>query len=273
MKLNLIKPLAFIDLETTGVDVSKDRIVQIAILKVFPDGQEELKTDKINPTIPIPLHSSLVHGIYDHDVKDLPTFAELAPEYLSFINDSDLAGFNSNRFDIPLLVEEFLRAGIVWKLQGRNLIDVQTIFHLMERRNLKAAYKFYCGEELIDAHDAVSDIKATYQVLKAQIFRYENVEYSNDGAKISVPIKNDMDILNQFTIQLATFNFLDPTGKLIYDAEKQDIVFNFGKYKGQSLQKILTQNPGYYDWMMNKADFSLSTKRVLKKVWDRLHQK
>ncbi|MFM2061212.1 MAG: hypothetical protein RLZZ507_882 [Cyanobacteriota bacterium] len=263
MKLNLLKPLAFIDLETTGIDITKDRIVQIAVLKVFPDGSEELKSQIINPTISIPLTVSLVHGIYDDDVQDAPTFAEVAVDYLNFLDNSDLAGFNSNRFDIPLIVEEFLRAGICFKLPGRNLVDVQTIFHTMERRNLRAAYRFYCDQDLEGAHDAAVDIRATYEVLKAQIQRYENVEYSNDGSPVTVPIKNDINILSQLT----TFNFLDPTGKLIYDDQKQAILFNFGKYKGKSLLEVFSKDPGYYDWMINKGDFSLSTKKVLKRAW------
>jgi DNA polymerase-3 subunit epsilon len=263
MKLHLVKPLAFIDLETTGVDITNDRIVQIAILKVFPDGREELKNQIINPQIPIPLAVSMVHGIYDDDVKDAPTFDDVAVDYLNFIDDSDLAGFNSNRFDIPLLVEEFLRAGLCLKLAGRNLVDVQVIFHTMERRNLRAAYKFYCDQDLVGAHDAAVDIRATYEVLKAQIQRYENVEYSNDGSPVPVPIQNDVQILSQLT----TFNFLDPTDKLIYDEEKKAIVFNFGKYKGKTLLEVFSKDTGYYDWMMNKANFSLSTKKVIKRAW------
>ena len=222
MKLNLLKPLAFIDLETTGIDIITDRIVQIAILKVFPDGREELKNQIINPTIPIPPDVSAIHGIYDQDVKDAPTFSEIAIEYLNFLENSDLAGFNSNKFDIPLLVEEFLRVGLCLKLSGRNLIDVQTIFHTMERRNLRAAYKFYCGQDLEGAHNAAVDIRATYQVLKAQIERYENVEHSNDGSPVSVAITNDIKILSQLT----KFNFLDPSNKLIYDEQKEAILLN-----------------------------------------------
>jgi DNA polymerase-3 subunit epsilon len=263
MKLNLLKPLAFIDLETTGVDISKDRIVQIAILKVFPDGREELKNQIINPTIPIPPEVSMVHGIYDDDVKNAPIFADVAKEYLNFIDDSDLGGFNSNRFDIPLLVEEFLRAGICLKLTGRKLVDVQAIFHTMERRNLRAAYKFYCDQYLEGAHDAAVDIRATYEVLKAQIQRYENVEYINDGSPVEIPIKNDVNILSQFT----TFNFLDPSNKLTYDEHKQAIVFNFGKYKGKTLLEVFSKDPSYYDWMMHKANFSLSTKKVIDRAW------
>ncbi|TAE58712.1 MAG: 3'-5' exonuclease [Nostocales cyanobacterium] len=263
MQLHLLKPLAFIDLEATGLDITNDRIVQIAILKVFPDGREELKSQIINPTIPIPVEVSMVHGIYDQDVKNAPTFRDIAEEYLDFLEDSDLGGFNSNRFDIPMLVEEFLRVGKYLKLTGRNLVDVQAIFHTMERRNLKAAYKFYCGQELEGAHDAAIDIQATYQVLKAQIERYENVETVNDGSPVTIPVKNDVSILSQFS----TFNSLDPTGKLIYDQEKQAIVFNFGKYRGKTLLEVFSKDPGYYDWMMNKANFSLSTKNVISRAW------
>ncbi|NET01550.1 MAG: 3'-5' exonuclease [Sphaerospermopsis sp. SIO1G2] len=263
MQLHLLKPLAFIDLEATGLDITKDRIVQIAILKVLPDGTEELKSQIINPTIPIPPEVSMVHGIYDQDVQDAPTFADVAEEYLDFIEDSDLAGFNSNRFDFPMLVEEFLRVGKNLNLTGKNLVDVQAIFHTMERRNLKAAYKFYCDQELVGAHDAAVDIRATYEVLKAQITRYENVETINDGSPVTVPIKNDMSILSQ----LANFNFLDPTGRLIYDDKKQAIVFNFGKYRGKTVLEVFSKDPSYYDWMMNKANFSLSTKKVIARAW------
>lgn len=266
MQLNLLKPLAFIDLEATGLDIIKDRIVQIAILKVFPDGKEEMKSQIINPTIPIPANVSMVHGIYDHDVIDKPTFADIADEYFDFINDSDLAGFNSNRYDIPLIVEEFLRVGKYLQLKDRNLVDVQTIFHIMERRNLKAAYKFYCDQYLEGAHDAEVDIRATYEVLKAQIQLYKNVENSNDGSPIDVPIENDVTILNK----LNRFNFLDPSNKVIYDEEKQAILFNFGKYKGQSLLEVFSKDPGYYDWMMNKANFSLSTKNVIQQAWNKI---
>lgn len=268
MRLNLTRPLAFIDLETTGVDITKERIVQIAVLKVFPDGREEIKTQKVNPTIPIPPSASKVHGIYDHDVKFLPTFAEVAIDYATFINDSDLGGYNSNKFDIPLLIEEFLRAGIDFQLQGRNLIDAQIIFHKMEPRNLRAAYKFYCGQDLLGAHDAAVDIRATYEVLKAQIQHYEDVEHTSDGSVVSMPIKNDMSVLSQ----LAKFNFLDPTGKVIYDEQKKAIVLTFGKYKDKSLLEVISQDASYYDWMMTKGDFSLSTKRVLKKTWDAVHR-
>lgn len=267
MKLHLLKPLAFIDLEATGLDITNDRIVQIAILKVFPDGSEELKSQIINPTIPIPAEVSMVHGIYEHDVKDAPTFADVAGEYLQFLDDSDLAGFNSNRFDIPLLVEEFLRVGICLKLSDKRLVDVQAIFHTMERRNLKAAYKFYCGQELEGAHDAAVDIRATYEVLKAQLERYENVENINDGSPVTVPIKNDVSILSQLT----TFNFLDPTGKVIYDEERKAILLNFGKYKGKTVLEVFSKDPGYYDWMMNKANFSLSTKKVISRAWKAIH--
>ncbi|MBD2302988.1 3'-5' exonuclease [Nostoc sp. FACHB-190] len=268
MRLNLTRPLAFIDLETTGVDTAKDRIVQIAVLKVSPDGREEIKTQKVNPTIPIPPSASKVHGIYDHDVRFLPTFAQVAIDYATFINDSDLGGYNSNKFDIPLLIEEFLRAGIDFQLQGRNLIDAQVIFHKMEPRNLRAAYKFYCGKDLVNAHDAAVDIRATYEVLKAQIQHYENTGHTSDGSAVSVPIKNDMSVLSQ----LAKFNFLDPAGKVIYDEQKKAIILNFGKYKDKTLLEVLSQDPGYYDWMMTKGDFPLSTKRAIKKEWDAIHQ-
>jgi DNA polymerase-3 subunit epsilon len=265
MKLNLVRSLVFIDLETTGTDVVKDRIVQIAILKVFPDGSETIITENINPTISIPIPASQVHGIYD-DVAESPTFAQVAPKFVTFIGDSDIAEFNSNRFDIPLLLEEFCRAKVDFKLEGRNLVDVQTIFHKMEPRNLQAAYKLYCGKELIGAHNAESDIRATYEVLKAQIEYYENIEYKDKEGNGYYPIENNLNILANFT----PFNLLDPTNKIIYDEQKREI-FNFGKYTGRTVVEVFQEDPGYYDWMINK-DFSFSTKRILKQVWERIQE-
>lgn len=266
MNLNLVRPLAFIDLETTGTDVNKDRIVQIAVLKVFPDGREQIHQRKINPTIPIPLSASKIHGIYDEDVKEEKTFAQIASRLAKHINDSDIAGYNSNRFDIPLLVAEFLRAGIDFQLQGRNIVDVQTIFHKMEPRTLKAAYKFYCGEDLVGAHDAENDIRATYEVLKAQIQYYENVPYEDSDENISYPIENNIEALASFT----PFDLLDPTRKVVRN-DQNEIIFNFGKkHKGKTVAEAFTKDPGYYQWMMN-SDFSLFTKRTIKQIWESLN--
>ncbi|MEM9923371.1 MAG: exonuclease domain-containing protein [Cyanobacteria bacterium P01_D01_bin.50] len=266
MKLNLVRPMAFIDLETTGVDIVKDRIIQTAVLKVFPDGKEEMKTWITNPTIPIPISSSEIHGIYDEDVKDKPTFANIADSLFNYINDSDLAGYNSNRFDIPLLIAEFLRVDIDFQLEGRNIVDVQTIFHKMEPRSLKAAYRYYCGKELVGAHDAENDIRATYEVLKSQLERYENVEYEDKDGNKSYPIKNNIVKLQEFT----PFDFLDPTKKVIYDEQNQ-IIFNFGKYKGKPVAEAFKEEPNYYRWMMEK-EFSVFTKKAVTKIWESINQ-
>ncbi|MFB2771613.1 exonuclease domain-containing protein [Pelatocladus sp. BLCC-F211] len=268
MNINLKRPLAFIDLETTGKDIAKDRIVQIAILKVFPDGSEDIKALIINPTVSIPPAASKVHGIYDEDVINSPTFAQVAHNLATFIGDSDIGGYNSNKFDIPLLLGEFFRADIDFKLEGRNLIDVQTIFHKMEPRNLKAAYKFYCNKDLVGAHDAANDIRATYEVLKAQLQHYENVAYEDNDGNISYPIQNNLEELSSFT----PINLLDPTNKVVYDDQKREI-FNFGKHEGKTLFQVFSRDePSYYDWMMNKGDFSVFTKKVIKKVWESIHQ-
>lgn len=265
MHLNLSRPLAFIDLETTGTDISKDRIVQIAVLKVFPDNSEDTRTRLINPTIPIPSEASNVHGIYDKDVVNARTFKQIARSLLKFIGDSDLAGYNSNKFDFPLLITEFSRCGIDFKLEGRNIIDVQTIFYKMQPRTLKAAYKFYCGEDLVGAHDAENDIRATYEVLKGQIQYYEDVPYEDKDENVSYPIENNMEALAKFT----PFDLLDPTRKVIRN-DQDEIIFNFGKHKGKTVIETFTENPGYYQWMMN-GDFSVFTKRAIKQIWESLN--
>ncbi len=266
MKLNLIRPLAFIDLETTGIDKQKDRIVQIAILKIFPNGNEEMLSRKINPTIPIPIAISKIHGIYDEDVKEEATFADISHELLNYLENCDLAGYNSNYFDIPLLMIEFLRAGIEFELEGRNIIDVQTIFFKMEPRNLRAAYKFYCDQDLVGAHDAENDIRATYEVLKAQLQHYENTSHEDKEGNLSYPIKNNVETLAQFT----PLNLLDPTNKIVRDEEGQE-VFNFGKYKGRTVVEIFNEDSRYYQWMMNK-NFSVFTKRIITRVWESLQK-
>ncbi len=252
--------MAFFDIEATGVNISTDRIVEISILKILPSGREELKTWKINPTIPIPKESSLIHGIYDEDIKDAPTFKEVARELHQFLNDADLAGFNVVKYDIPLLVEEFLRAGIDFDVEKKNLLDAQKIFFLMEKRNLSAAYKFYCGKVLENAHSAEADTLATYEVFKAQVQRYEGEEVEDlQGNKIGV-LENDMKKIHG----LINERMVDLAGRFIFNDEGQE-VFNFGKLKGKTIEQVLVEEPGYYDWMM-KGDFPLDTKRKFTQV-------
>jgi DNA polymerase-3 subunit epsilon len=267
MQLNLIRPLVLIDLETTGINVTEDRIVQIAVLKIFPDAREDIRQYKINPTIPIPSSASKVHGIYDEDVQDSPTFSKIASSLLKYIDDSDIAGYNSNKFDIPLLMVEFSRCEIDFQLEGKSMIDVQTIFYKMQPRTLKAAYRFYCGKDLVGAHDAVNDIRATYEVLKSQLQHYENIGYEDDDGNISYPIQNNLNTLSTFT----PINLLDPTNKVVYD-ERQREIFNFGKHQGKTVLKTFEEEPGYYDWMIKK-DFSYFTKRAITKVWNSMNKK
>lgn len=258
MKLNLTKPLVFFDLETTGVQVGSDHIVEICLLKVAVDGRVSTYVQRVNPGMPIPPQSTEIHGITDEMVRDKPTFKELSAEIANFIGDSDLAGYNSNKFDIPLLVEEFLRVGINFDISNRKTIDVQNIFHKMEPRTLKAAYKFYCGKNLDNAHSAEADTMATYEILMAQIERYNGVEYEDRDGNISYPIVNDMRKLQEFT---NTSQWADLVGHLGFNKEGKE-VFNFGKYKGKAVEDVFEIEPAYYDWMM-KADFPLSTKRVI----------
>jgi DNA polymerase-3 subunit epsilon len=258
MELNLKRPIVFFDIESTGVDVATDRIVEISFLKIFPDGKKEPLTMKINPTIPIPLSSSLIHGIYDKDVADAPTFKDSAKQFHGFLANCDLGGYNSNKFDIPILAEEFLRVDVDFDLKGRCMVDVQNIFHQMEQRTLKAAYKFYCEKELIGAHGAEADIAATYEVLLAQLQKYENVEMeTRDGRKLK-PVVNDIKALHDFT---KNTNNADLAGRIIFD-EKGIEVFNFGKHKGKAVLEVFKSEPSYYSWMMN-SDFPLYTKKVL----------
>ncbi|MFC4872972.1 exonuclease domain-containing protein [Negadavirga shengliensis] len=260
MNLNLKHPLAFFDLEATGINISTDRIVEISILKVYPDGKEEIKTLKINPTIPIPRESSLIHGIYDEDVKDSPTFKEVARELHRFFEGADLAGFNVLKYDIPLLVEEFLRSGIDFDIEKRNLLDAQKIFHMMEKRNLTAAYKFYCGKTLENAHSAEADTLATYEVFKAQVAKYEGEEVEDlQGNKMGI-IENDMKKIHA----LINEKMVDLAGRFVFNDQGQEC-FNFGKLKGKTIEQVLKEEPGYYDWMM-KGDFPLDTKRKLTQV-------
>lgn len=262
MNLNLKRPLAFFDLETTGVNVASDRIVEVAFLKIMPDGSEEVLHRKVNPEIPIPLASSLFHGIYDDDVKDLPTFKAIAPEVALFIGDADLAGYNSNKFDIPMLMEEFLRAGVDFSLDNRSFVDVQNIFHQMEQRTLKAAYRFYCDKNLDNAHTAEADVRATYEVLKAQLGKYDGVAYEDKHGEVSYPVVNDIEKLHQFTNLSKPVDF---AGRLVYN-EEEEVVINFGKHKGRAVKEVFDVEPSYYAWMQN-GDFPLYTKKILEKIW------
>lgn len=268
MNLQLQRPLAFFDLETTGTNISADRIVEISILKILADGREEVKTLKINPEMPIPLESSLIHGIYDKDVADAPTFKSVAQELADFYGDADLAGYNSNKFDIPLLMEEFLRAGVDFSLDERHFVDVQNIFHQMEQRTLKAAYKFYCDQSLENAHSAEADVRATYEVLKSQLEKYEGVEYQDKAGNKSTPVVNDVPALHKFTNLSRPVDF---AGRLVYN-DRDEEVFNFGKHKGKTVEAVFESEPSYYSWMM-QGDFPLYTKRCLEKIWNRFRAK
>ena len=245
MELKLSKPICFFDLETTGIDITKDRIVEISILKVYPNGNKESKTWLVNPTIPIPKAASDVHGITDERVANEPTFKELAKQIHNMIKDSDLAGYNSDRFDIPLLAEEMLRAEVDFDLGNRVSVDVQTIFHKMEQRTLSAAYKFYCGKDLIDAHTASADTNATYEILKAQLDRYDSLE-------------NNIKKLSEFTYRKQIADF---AGFIGYN-DKGEEIFTFGKHKGKRVEDIFDEEPGYFGWLLG-ADFPLYTKKIL----------
>lgn len=260
MNLKLKNPLAFFDLETTGISIVHDRVVEISILKVLPNGDEEKRTDMINPGIPIPEETSLIHGIYDDDVKDAPQFKDIAKTLVKFLEGCDLSGFNILRFDVPVLVEEFLRAGISFDVSKRKLIDSQKIFHLMEKRNLSAAYKFYCNKTLENAHSAEADTLATYEILKNQIEIYDNREVEDmKGNKLGI-IQNDMETLHKITLQ----KMVDLAGRMVYN-DKGEEVFNFGKHKGKRVVDILAKEPMYYNWIQ-KNDFSLDTKRKLTEI-------
>ena len=267
MKLNLKRPLAFFDIESTGINVSSDRIVEISILKAMPDGTEQVKTLRINPEMPIPLEASLVHGIYDEDIAHEPTFKQVGEDLARFLDDCDLAGYNSNKFDIPMLVEEFLRAGVDFEIDTRHFVDVQNIFHQMEQRTLKAAYQFYCGKNLENAHSAEADIRATYEVLLAQVERYENREWEDRRGNKSIPVQNDVPALHAFTSQN---KWADLAGRLVYD-DKGNEVFNFGKHKGKTCVEVFQTEPSYYAWMM-QGDFALTTKKKLSQIWERWQQ-
>ena len=246
--LQLKRPLCFFDLETTGVSVSKDRIVEISILKVFPNGNKESKTWLVNPQMPIPKEASDIHGITDEKVANEPIFFKLAPTIHKMIKDSDLAGFNSDRFDIPLLAEEMLRAEIDFDMKNKVSIDVQTIFHKMEKRTLEAAYSFYCGKNLDDAHSAAADTNATYQVLLGQLERYPE-------------LSDNVKELSEFTTRKRNVDF---AGYITYN-EKNEAVFSFGKHKNKTVSEVIKQDPGYFGWVQ-KSEFPLYTKKVLTSI-------
>jgi DNA polymerase-3 subunit epsilon len=252
MELNLIKPIVFFDLETTGINIAIDKVVEISILKVFPNGNKESKTWLVNPEMEIPKESSDIHGITNEKVVTEPTFKELAPKINEMIADSDLAGFNSNRFDIPLLAEELMRAGIDFDMKNRKAIDVQVIFHKKEQRTLSAGYQFYCGKELEGAHGAEADTNATYEILLAQLDKYED-------------IGNSVESLSTFSSHGKRADF---AGFILMNDKDQEI-FSFGKYKGRTVEDVFKENPGYNNWIQN-ADFPLYTKKVLKEIKDRM---
>lgn len=261
MELKLNKPIVFFDLETTGIKVGSDRIVEICMLRQNPDGSTRVKTYRVNPEIPIPPEVTAIHGISNDDVKDCPTFRQLATTISDFLDNCDLAGYNSNHFDIPLLVEEFLRAGIDFELKGRKFVDVQNIFHKMEPRNLSAAYKFYCNKNLENAHSAEADTIATWEILKAQLDRYSATNYTDRNGKTSIPIVNDVKALSDFSFNTRS---VDLVGHIVLN-EKNTEVFNFGKHKGKPVIQVFKDEPSYYDWMM-KGDFPLSTKKVITRI-------
>ncbi|TVQ92915.1 MAG: 3'-5' exonuclease [Bacteroidetes bacterium] len=261
MQLNLKRPITFFDIESTGTNVVQDRIVEICFLKLMPDGTTETKIRRINPTIPIPPEVTAIHGISNEDVANEPTFKQISKSLYDWLKDCDLAGYNSNKFDVPMLIEEFLRCDIDFNLKNRSLVDVQNIFHKMEPRTLKAAYKFYCDKELVDAHSAEADTIATYEILLSQIERYKNTEFTDNEGNTSVPVKNDIQALYQFSYNHRN---ADLVGHIVFNAKGKES-FNFGKHKGKAVEDVFSKEPQYYDWMMN-ADFPLSTKNIIKEI-------
>ena len=249
MKLNLTKPIVFLDLETTGIDVATDRIVELCLIRLEPNGNRQSLTMRINPERHIPEEASAIHGIYDKDVADCPTFREKAQELKNIFEGCDLAGFNSNRFDIPLLAEEFIRAGVNIDLNSCRRVDVQNIYHKLERRTLVAAYKFYCDKDLENAHSALADTEATLEVLEAQLDHYPEV------------LENDIDFLAEYS---SRDNFVDFAGRFVYNEKGEEIV-NFGKHKGRLVKDVLRIEPSYYNWMM-QSDFTMNTKQVLTRL-------
>ncbi len=250
MKLKLDRPIAFIDLETTGINISTDKIIELAIIKILPDGSKTVKRKLLNPQMPIPKSSTDIHGITDEMVKDAPTFKQVANEVKQFLENCDMGGYNSNRFDVPMLMEEFLRIGLDFSVEGRKMVDVQKVFHLMEQRTLGAAYKFYCGKTLDGAHSAEVDATATWEILVAQVERYDNI-----GTTIESIVKfTGEDDIVDFSRRFIKVNGIE--------------IFNFGKHKGRPVTEVLKAEPQYYDWMM-KGDFAMNTKQKLTEILNR----
>ncbi len=260
MNLNLKIPVCFFDLETTGTNISQDRIIEIAVIKMMPNGEVLRKSNVVNPTIPISAESTAIHGISNEDVKDKPTFKEVAKEYAKFFEGADLAGFNVLKFDVPMLVEEFLRVDVEFDYSRKKIIDAQRIFHLMEKRTLSAAYQFYCQKDLKNSHTAEADTEATMEVLIAQVARYENQDVTDGLGKKIGTIMNDMDALGK----LSSSELVDLAGRMMKNT-KGDVVFNFGKHKNKGVLTVFKEEPAYYDWMMN-GDFPLDTKRKLTEI-------
>ncbi|MFA6335336.1 MAG: 3'-5' exonuclease [Bacteroidales bacterium] len=246
MKLNLKNPILFFDIESTGLNVASDRIVEISALKVMPNGDQEMKTRRINPTIPISPEAQKIHGISNADVADCPTFKEIAKSLANWMSGCDFAGYNSTRFDVPMLAEEFLRAGVDFDFRKRKLVDVQNIFHKMEQRTLSAAYKFYCNKDLENAHSAEADTVATFEILESQLDKYSDV------------LENDIKFLADFSTKS---RFLDYAGRVVLN-DKDEPIFNFGKHKGKTVENVFKSDLGYYSWMMN-GDFALDTKQII----------
>lgn len=255
MKLKLERPLIFFDLETTGTNILSDRIVEFSYIKVYPDGDEESKSRRINPEMPIPAASTAIHHITDEDVKDAPTFKNVAKSLMAIFDGCDIAGYNSNKFDVPLLIEEFARAGLTFDLAGRRFVDVQNIFHKKEQRTLVAAYRFYCGKELEDAHSATADTRATYEVLMGQLDRYPD-------------LANDVAALAEYSRQGRA---VDLAARFVLD-DKDRVVFNFGKYKGRSVHDVFTREPSFYSWMI-QGDFPRNTKDVATRIYNETRRK
>jgi DNA polymerase-3 subunit epsilon len=260
MKLNLKNPISFFDLETTGTNITSDRIVEIAVVKLMPNGETIKKSNLVNPGIPIPPESTRFHGIKDDDVSGKPLFKEVAKEYAKFFEGSDLGGFNILKFDVPMLVEEFLRAGVEFEYIKKKIVDAQKIFHMMEKRTLAAAYKFYLNKELKDSHTAEADTIASMEVLLAQVARYDGQEVTDTIGKKLGQVRNDVESLSQLT----AMNMVDLAGRMILDANGEEI-FNFGKHKNKKVLDVFRFEPAYYDWMMN-GDFPLDTKRKLTEI-------
>lgn len=259
MKLQLKRPLAIFDIEATGLNVSKDRIVEIAIIKVHPNGLEESFITRVNPEMEIPKEVSEIHGIYAADIQDAPTLADIAPKIVSFIGDADLAGYNSNKFDIPILAEELLRVGVDMDLASKKFVDVQNIFHKMEQRTLAAAYQFYCQQQLDNAHNALADTKATWEILQQQLEKYPELQ-------------TDIDFLADFS-KGGNLSLVDFAGRLARN-ERDEVVYNFGKHKGKTVAQVAEEEPGYYGWFISEStDFPKYTKQKLMQEMDRIKAK